>query len=127
MKSKQRNIQKDILFILISSFIVVVAWVCFNLYHIWATSTVSTDVQMQLTPIDPQFDPTVIQELKTREYIDPLYESQASSNTAVPTFTPLGAPTPTPTTAPLPLVSQSPEAASNTSQLVPTVSPIPGQ
>jgi hypothetical protein len=122
MKPKKRNIQKDILFILISSFIVVAAWVSFNLYHIWATSTVSADIQNQLTPIDPEFDPTVIQELKSKEYINPLYESQVSSNTAVPTFAPLGAPTPTPT--PLPIISQTPSTASNTSQLVPSVSPI---
>lgn len=122
MKPKQRNKQKDILFIFISSFIVIVAWVSFNLYHIWATSTVSSDIQNQLTPIDPEFDPTVIQELKTKENINPLYESQVSSNTTVPTFAPLGAPTPTPT--PLPIISQTPSTASNTSQLSPSVSPI---
>lgn len=128
MKPKKRNKQKDILFILISSFIVVVAWVGFNLYHIWATSTVSNDIQTQLNPIDPEFDPTVVQGLKTRENIDPLYENQSSSSEAVPTFTPIGAPTPTPTS--VPVVSQAPQTpqtASTTSQLSPSFTPVLGQ
>lgn len=125
MRPKKRNKQKDILFILVSSFIVVVAWVGFNLYHIWATSTVSNDIQTQLSPIDPEFDPTVVQGLKTRENIDPLYESQSSSSEAVPTFTPIGAPTPTPT--PLPVVSQTPQSASTPSQLSPSFTPVLGQ
>ena len=125
MRQKKRNKQKDILFILVSSFVVVVAWVAFNLYHIYATSTVSSDVQMQLNPINPEFNPSVVQELKTREVINPLYESQNSSSEAVPTFTPIGAPTPTPT--PLPVVSQTPQTASTTSQLSPAFTPVLGQ
>ena len=82
MKPKQKNIQKDILFILISSFVVVVAWIGFNLYHIWATSTVSETIQMQLTPIDPVFDPAVIQQVKTREQIEPLFEKQTQPTVA---------------------------------------------
>jgi hypothetical protein len=102
MKRKQKNKQKDILFILISSFIVTVAWIAFNIFHIMATSTIDENIQLQLTPISGTFDQKTIQQLKTRENINPLFEQQASSSqSAVPTppaiitLPPIGAPTPT--------------------------------
>lgn len=106
MNKKKHNTKKDILFILISSFIIVAAWIGFNLYHIWVTSTVSQNIQMQLTPIDPNFDPTTIQQLRNREHIDPLYEQRAMPSQAVST---------TPTAV---------QAASDSSRLVPTTEPI---
>src|SRR6266404_3425866 len=113
MKQKQGNKQKDILFILISSFIVVVAWIGFNLYHIWATSTVSQNVQLELIPIDPDFDPQTIQQLKLRGNINPLFESNVSSSAALLTKTTQSGPIPSPT----PLVSGIPSPTkANTSQ-----------
>lgn len=131
MRPKSRNKQKDILFILISSFVVVVAWIGFNLYDIWANSTVSQEIQLELTPIDPQFDPQTIKLLKNRENINPLF-SQATPSASVtvePTQTP--APTPsqqvtlsTPTPIPSTIPSSVPTASiSNTQQPPPTVSP----
>ncbi|MGI8419306.1 MAG: hypothetical protein ACR2LN_01530 [Candidatus Levyibacteriota bacterium] len=79
MQQKHTNRRKDILFILISSFIVVVAWISFNIYHIWITSTVSETIQPQLAPINPVFDPVTIQDLKKREHIDPLFNKQQST------------------------------------------------
>lgn len=118
MRPKQNSRQKDILFIFISSFIVVVAWISFNIYHIWATSTLNPDVQSELTPIIPVFDPQVINQLKTRESIQPLFQSQQTPSTLSPT-PPLLSSTPTPTS-----LLSSPQTASNASQLAPTNSPI---
>ena len=98
MHKTKYNTQKDILFVLISSFIVVVAWISFNLYHIWVTSTISEEVQVQLAPIAPHFDPATIQQLKSRKHIDPLYEQQATPSQAISA---------TPTTPPSPLASES--------------------
>lgn len=81
MQKKHRNRQKDILFVLISSFIVVVAWISFNIYHIWITSTIPSTITPQLDPITPIFDTEVRQQLKTREQIEPLYDKQTSSVT----------------------------------------------
>lgn len=106
MNKKKHNTKKDILFILISSFIIVAAWIGFNLYHIWVTSTVSQNIQMQLTPIDPNFDPATIQQLRSREHIDPSYEQRATPSQVVST---------TPTAA---------QAASDSSRFVPTTEPI---
>ncbi len=113
------NTQKDILFVLISSFIVVVAWISFNLYHIWVTSTISEEVQMQLSPIDPNFDPATIQQLKSRKHIDPLYELQALPSQTISA-------TPTPTQSG-PTIQPSSPSASESSSLVPTSEPISQQ
>jgi hypothetical protein len=106
MHKKQRNRQRDILFVLISSFIVVVAWVSFNIYHIWITSTIPNTITPQLEPINPQFDATVRQQLKSREQIDPLYDKQSTTTNQTKDTV-----TPTP---------ESVTTASGSSQLAPT-------
>jgi hypothetical protein len=78
MKPKHNNKQKDILFILASSFVVVVAWVGFNLYHIYVTSTVSPDLQSKLVPIDGSFDTATIDKLKARQKLAPSFNKQTS-------------------------------------------------
>jgi len=71
---KKHRAQKDLFYIALSSFIVVVAWIGFSIYHRWTTSTVSEDLQMQLTSIDPTFDTQVLQTLKSRIKVTPVYE-----------------------------------------------------
>ena len=127
MREKKNTKQKDILFIFISSFIVVVAWISFNIYHIWATTTVSEDLQLQLTPIAPVFDAKTMEQLKTRENINPIYENLASPS-ATPTpapkiVTPTLSPQATPTSSALP--SGAPASVpSTTPQVSPSNSPI---
>lgn len=126
MKRKKQNKQKDILFILISSFILVVAWVSFNIYHIYVTSTINQHIQFQLTPINPNFDQQTMQQLKTREDINPSFESQPlASNSGIqqaapqePTEVPSQTPSGTPSGAPT--VSSTP----NSSRFAPTNAPI---
>ena len=104
-KQQQRK-QKDILFILISSFIVVAAWIGFNIYHIKVTSTVSEHIQYQLNPINPTFDQQTMQELKTRENINPLFEQTASQAATTPT--------PSEEISPSPSQNRSPAASQGT-------------
>lgn len=118
MKPKRNTKQKDILFIFISSFIVVVAWISFNIYHIWATSTVSEDLQLELTPIAPAFDARTMGQLKTRENINPIFESQASAS-ASPTPVKI---TLTPTAAPVTTITPS-TIPSDTPSSVPSTTP----
>lgn len=98
MRPTNKRRQSDILFILVSSFIVVVAWVGFNIYHIVVTSTISQHIQYQLTPIDPNFNQEVIQQLKTRKDINPIFEQQGkgtASQSAIvtaPTLSPAAIP-----------------------------------
>jgi len=91
---KKNRAQKDILYISISSFVLVVFWIGFNLYHDYVTSTIAPDLQMEIQPIDPTFNTGLIQKLKTREKIIPIYELKNASAEASIT------PSPTPVVTP---------------------------
>jgi hypothetical protein len=82
--------KKDILFFTFSFFLITVAWVGFNLYHTSITSTISENIQKQLTPIANQFDTATIEQLKHRTPISPLFiktEQASLSATLTPTET----------------------------------------
>lgn len=84
--------QNDILFILISSFILTVVWIGFSLYHAHVTSTITDTQNVSVIPISPNFDTAVIDKLKTRTAVDPSLDavivassSPTSSISATPT------------------------------------------
>jgi len=91
--------RKDILSILIPSFIFVIVWVILSIHHNIATSTISEAISMQITPISPIFDTSVITSLKTRQNIMPTYENIIPvENIVIPstssaTITPIPTPT----------------------------------
>lgn len=92
--------RNDILFLLISGFILVLAWIGFSIYHNLATSTVSTIVGNQLRPIPGTFDMTTINNLKKRDSITPDFNAIESQNNAASVSpTPKLAQTPTPIVA----------------------------
>jgi len=66
--------QNDVLYLSMSLFILVVSWICFNIYHTWATSKITPLVQMQITPINPRFDTNTIDQIKRRQQVAPLYQ-----------------------------------------------------
>lgn len=105
--------QKDLLFLVISTFIIVIAWIGFSIYHNSTTSTIPSQLNTQIIPIPPDFDTKTINTLKAREQVAPIYAGQKT----VPTQ---GAISPTPTavltTTPIP-------AASGSGQVTPTASP----
>lgn len=111
MRPKRQNKQKDILFILISSFVVVIFWIGFNLYHIWVTSTISENIQLQLEPIDPTFDKNAMQQLRLREQISPAFGQIASQSALTPT--------PQEASSPTPITDVTP-TATDASQITPT-------
>lgn len=98
--SRKSITQKDVLFLSISMFVIVALWVGFNIYHAWATSTISEDLQMQIIPIEASFDTDTLNNLKTREKIEPLIElsAQVSASPAAEETTTI---TPTPTEEPI--------------------------
>jgi hypothetical protein len=68
-----------VLFLLISVFIVVTAWVGFNIYHTYVTSTISQDLQTAIMPISPGFDTAALDKLKARKNVAPIYQEQPST------------------------------------------------
>lgn len=98
--------RKDILLLLVPSFIFVLAWMGFSIYHSFINSTIPEVLNIQILPISPSFDTTIISSLKNRTRVNPIYEinpsivslgtesnsqsqtSSSSAKPAVPTVTP---------------------------------------
>ena len=72
--------QKDIITLLIPSFILIVTWIIFNIYHSSVTSTIPPAVDIQISPIKAVFDMDTISRLKQRQTVTPDYEEQATPN-----------------------------------------------
>jgi len=73
--------QKDVYLLLIPSFIIIVFWVIFTVYHNSVTSTISENLNTTITQIDPNFDTKTIDELKGRTQVKPVYEMVPQQNT----------------------------------------------
>jgi hypothetical protein len=107
--------QKDIFYIGVSSFVVIVIWIAANLLHIQNTSKISEAIVLQSTPITPLFDKQTLTKLKERSPATPdfvLKSTASQTATLTPTPTIQGIPTPTTITPLTPAI-----------ELIPTVSP----
>jgi hypothetical protein len=96
---KKNKAQKDILYVSISSFVLVVLWIGFNLYHAYVSSTIAPDLQLQIIPIEPTFNSAAIQKIKARENVAPVYEltpTSSSSSEAAVSQTPISSQSGTP-------------------------------
>jgi len=76
--------RREILFLIISTFTLVVVWVGFSIYHNAVTSTISQALSIQITPISPTFDMQTFEKLKEREKVSPLFEIKKSLLLASP-------------------------------------------
>lgn len=79
--------QKDLLFVAVSFFILILIYFGFNIYHNLAVSTISEDTNIQISPIAPSFDDKTISELKKRNNVSPAYQLTPSQTTLVPSPT----------------------------------------
>lgn len=71
--------RKDVLIILIPTFIFVIVWVVSSIYHNAKTSTISESVNADIAQISPNFDTKTIDELKKRQAVTPIYDISGSS------------------------------------------------
>ena len=108
--------QKDIFYIVVSSFIVVVIWIAANLWHIQNASKLSETVIKQSSPITPSFDTGTLAKLKERSQAAPLFTIKRASQAATLT------PSPIPTSIPTPTLEVNP-SISPTISSTPTLSP----
>ena|SRR3989344_1140027 len=72
--------QRDILLIVVPTFIMVVLWVAFSVYHNHISSTISEPLSLQIEPIGESFDLNTLDNLKKRERLSPVYERVGSQN-----------------------------------------------
>lgn len=56
--------QRDLILIAVFTFITVVAWIIFGVYHTRVTSTITPALQQRIEPIEPRFDTRVIDSIK---------------------------------------------------------------
>lgn len=66
--------QKDILLLLIPFSLVVILYIVFSIYHNIVTSTIPEVLNIQITPISPDFDQKTIMDIKNREKVTPIFE-----------------------------------------------------
>ncbi|MCL5438674.1 MAG: hypothetical protein M1268_01655 [Patescibacteria group bacterium] len=83
--------KREIIFLLISSVVLVVFWIIFSIYHNFATSTIPETLNVQTSAINPNFDTKTIDMLKKRQQITPVFEfkkglSETNSATGSPTI-----------------------------------------
>lgn len=90
--------KKEVMYLLISTVLLVFAWIGFSVYHNYTASTIKPAVGFQIAPIDPSFDIKTIESIKQRIQVDPLFEIQVSTPSATPS--PTSIPTPTPSIKP---------------------------
>ena len=112
--------QRDILIILWLTFLTVVAWIGFNLYHAMVTSTISEDLQMQIIPINPNFDLKTINSLKNREQVDPLYQFNNNPEEATASISAAPAASPVTKTTTIPVSTGSASIGKIPSSITPT-------
>ena len=82
--------KKDILFILISGFFLIIAWIGFSIYHKSKTSTIPEATSIQIAPINPAFDIETIEDIKRRKRAEAILERKT---TPTPTATASASPT----------------------------------
>lgn len=78
--------RSEIILVLISTTVIVFAWVAFSVYHNFITSTIPETVNTNIQPINPNFDTQTIDELKKRKKTTPLFQIQNTSITPTPSI-----------------------------------------
>ena len=99
--------KKDILAILIPSFIFALAWIILSIHHNFASSTISEALNTQIAPIAAAFDTNTITNLKGRQNIIPTYETNIPVENIVIPATASATITPTPVINNEPISSSS--------------------
>lgn len=74
--------QRDILLLLIPFSLLVVLYIGGSIYHNLVTSTISDALNIQITPISPDFNQKAIIDIKNREKVTPIFEMVSKSQTA---------------------------------------------
>lgn len=103
--------QKDLMFLLISSVILTIAWIVFTIIHKSISTTITPITSEQITAIKPNFDEKTINVLKNRENTAPAFfiQSTIASTSGITPTPKVATQTPTPIpTGPISLVTISP-------------------
>jgi hypothetical protein len=64
--------RQEAMFILIATFVVVIAWIAFAIYESFNNSTISKTLSVQISPISATFNTKIIDTVKKRQQVNPL-------------------------------------------------------
>jgi len=64
---KKKRIDRDIVVVLISTLVTLVAWVGFEVYRAYTKVVVPADIEKYLTPLDPQLNTSILDDLEKRQ------------------------------------------------------------
>lgn len=70
--------RRDTLLLSILTLVTTAGWITFDVYHSYADSTITTEVEEQISSITPTFKSTVIDSIKKRQDIEPLTTVETS-------------------------------------------------
>lgn len=90
--------QKDLVLVAAFTFITVVAWIIFSVYHTQVTSTITPAQEQKIEPIEPMFNTSLIEQIKReRKPVLILPETIPATKSATPTLnvSPIASPSPT--------------------------------
>ncbi len=112
----QNNMFKNLTYIAIFTFIIILSWIGFGVYHSYATSTIGNDTQVLISPIPAHFDLDVVKQISERKIINADLAANSPTASGSTKLTPSPAPTInpvqiSPTISPLPTEPQSSESA----------------
>lgn len=74
--------EKDILLLLIPFSLIVVLYIGSSIYHNIVTSTIPEVLNIQITPISPDFDQNAIIDIKKRDKVVPVFEASTPTQVA---------------------------------------------
>lgn len=100
--------QKNLVFILVPSTILIVLWIVFSVYDKAVMSTISKSQTVAIQPISPAFPTGVLTTLQNRKSPTPLYSIDSVPNVVASDE---GALTPTAPVTPSPVISQPADAS----------------
>lgn len=100
MKPEQ---QKNLLYILVPSTILIILWIAFSVYNRSVMNTINKSQSIAIQPISPVFPTGVIESLKKRKSFTPLYSIDSVPNLPASSEADL-----TPTPSPSPALDSNP-------------------
>lgn len=71
--------KKDFVLFIATTFVIILAWIIFNVYHKSIKSTIPEKLNVQIVNIEPNFDKNTLEKLKNRKKVIPLYEFEEFS------------------------------------------------
>lgn len=80
--------ERNLVFILASSTILTLAWIGFALYHTSVTSTIDSELSVQIQPIAPVFNQAAIKDILNRNETEPTFEIKGLNKRPTPTEAP---------------------------------------